>query len=130
MSHTTPVSGEPHTRAPARRPSRAARRMKNHTPPDRGSAGGPYRQPERSPADPSGDISRPELHADAWSHRLRRLRDAVLPGPLAGATHDDQVSVPDREPQALTATGAGASQGAWGSAGHPGGPSGRPARGA
>src|SRR4051794_26486119 len=39
----------------------------------------------------SGDAGRPELDAHPWADRPRRLRDAVLPGALARAAHDDEV---------------------------------------
>jgi hypothetical protein len=41
---------------------------------------------------------RPELDADPGADRPGGLRDRVLPRPLAGATHDDQVAVAEREP--------------------------------
>ena len=46
--------------------------------------------------DPSGDPWRAELHRDARTDRSRRLGNGVLPGALAGATHDEQVAVPER----------------------------------
>ena len=55
----------------------------------------------------SGDAAGPELDAHPGAHGLGRLGDAVLPRPLAGATHDDEVPVSQREAQALpTAHGA------------------------
>jgi hypothetical protein len=51
----------------------------------------------------SGDATGAELDAHPRTHRLRRLGDAVLPGALAGATHDDEVAVTQGEPQALPA---------------------------
>ena len=60
--------------------------------------------PEWSRTRRSGDPARPELDADAGTDRLRRLRDAVLPGALAGATHDDQVTVSERELEAVPAS--------------------------
>src|SRR3954462_3992688 len=47
VPHYAGFRSTPHPGPRARRPSRAARRMKNHTPPAKASAGGPYRQPEQ-----------------------------------------------------------------------------------
>src|SRR5205823_996383 len=41
----------------------------------------------------SGDPAGAELHAHPGADRLAGLRDAVLPGALATATHDDEVAV-------------------------------------
>jgi hypothetical protein len=46
----------------------------------------------------SGDPNRAELHAHPGTDRPGGLRDGVLPGALAGATHDDQVAMTEREP--------------------------------
>src|SRR5919107_4473357 len=51
----------------------------------------------------SGHVTGSELDADPGAHRFGGLRDAVLPRPLARATHDDQVAVPQGEPQTLPA---------------------------
>src|SRR3954452_19251557 len=95
MSNTTPVSNTPRRRCgPAALPGRAAH-------------GEPYTRPEgvcrgvRS--DPSGHAAGPELDAHPGPDGLGRLRDAVLPGALTGATHHDQVAMPQGEPQALAA---------------------------
>src|SRR5690348_3964229 len=40
-----------------------------------------------------------ELNADPRPDRLGGLRHGVLPGALAAAAHDQQVAVPDLEPQ-------------------------------
>jgi hypothetical protein len=53
----------------------------------------------------SGDAGGAELHADPRADRLGGLGDAVLPGALAGPTHHDEVTVPERELQARPATG-------------------------
>ena len=47
----------------------------------------------------SAHAVRPELHADPRPDRLGRLRHGVLPGALAAAAHDQQVAVPQLEPQ-------------------------------
>jgi hypothetical protein len=52
------------------------------------------RQPGSS-AHPAGA----ELDRDPWPHRLGRLGDAVVPGALARATHDDEVTVTEGEAQ-------------------------------
>src|SRR4029453_12695796 len=49
----------------------------------------------------SADSLRPELHADPGPHALRGLGDGVLPRTLAGAAHDEQIAVAEREPPAL-----------------------------
>src|SRR5882672_9143371 len=43
----------------------------------------------------SADAPGTELDADPRARRPRRLRDGVLPGPLAAAAHDDEVAVPE-----------------------------------
>src|SRR3954447_2255804 len=58
----------------------------------------------------SGDPGRTELHADPRPDRPGRLRYAVLPRPLAGAAHDDEVAVAEREAQARSAASGGAQQ--------------------
>src|SRR5687768_7347673 len=91
MSNSTPVSSNTPQGGLDRRPSRAARRNRKST-----------RAP-RTPAGGSGDPAGAELDAHPWTDRLRRLGDAVLPRPLARAAHDDEVPVPDGEPEALAA---------------------------
>src|ERR1017187_5182107 len=56
------------------------------------------------------DSGRPELDADPWSGRTGGLRDGVLPGALAGATHNQQVAVADHESQRGPAAMARAQQ--------------------
>src|ERR1017187_5524958 len=48
---------------------------------------------------PSAHAPRPELHADPRPDRLGRLGYGVLPGALAAAAHDQQIPIPDLEPQ-------------------------------
>ena len=50
------------------------------------------------PASRSGDPSRAELDTHPGPDRPGGLRDGVLPRPLAGTAHDDQVTVPEPEP--------------------------------
>jgi len=47
----------------------------------------------------SAHAAGPELHADPRPDRLGRLGDGMLPCALAAAAHDQQVAVPDLEPQ-------------------------------
>ena len=56
---------------------------------DAGPAGGT--------AGASPDAARAELDGDPGADGLAGLGDAVVPGPLAGATHDHKVPVPQRE---------------------------------
>src|SRR4051812_43098826 len=53
----------------------------------------------------SGDAGGAELDAHPRADGLGRLGDAVLPGALAGTAHDDQVAVPQGEPETLPAAG-------------------------
>src|SRR4051794_3423324 len=59
---------------------------------------------QRGPGAPlSGDAAGTELDAHPRAHRLRRLRDAVLPGALTGSAHDDEVAMAQGEAHALPA---------------------------
>jgi len=72
-----------------------------------GNGGEAAEQGERN----SGHAAGAELDAHSGSDGLRRLGDAVLPRPLAGAAHHDQVPVAQREAQALSAVHRSEQQG-------------------
>src|SRR3954469_8082070 len=65
--------------------------------------GGPDRVRPGGDGGRLGNAGGPELHAHSGPDRLRRLGDAVLPGALAGATHDHEVAVAERESQTVAA---------------------------
>ena len=66
----------------------------------------------------SGDAAGAQLHADARADGAGGLGHAVLPGPLARPTHDEQVAVAERVAQAGAAADGPQEQGARGAERH------------
>src|SRR3954451_18293784 len=83
-----------------RRPFRAARRKENVTPSSRALARGSGGASVTPCSGRSGHPGRTELNADARTHRLGGLRNAVLPGALARTAHDHEVAVAQGEAKA------------------------------